>query len=165
MLKLKAYPAKVKERAAPPEVLEKSGVLGQCADVQLQRWAVVKNIEVCDTVIDFQSMRPLYSWDKSSLSQQKTFLHFLAFLSLRLLPWWLIAPRYSTQHFLLCLLVSGGLPVLSSIETKDQVILSSVLPKVSPVPRGTCDATCCGSHGGGTMRLQCLQFWTLEKTP
>lgn len=80
MLKLKAYPAKVKERAAPPEVLEKSGVLGQCADVQLQRWAVVKNIEVCDTVIDFQSMRPLYSWDKSSLSQQKTFLCFLAFL-------------------------------------------------------------------------------------
>lgn len=83
MLKLKAYPAKVKEQAAPPEVLEKSGVLGQCADVQLQRWAVVKNTEVCDTVIDFQSMRPLFSWDKSSLSQQKTFLRFLAFPSLR----------------------------------------------------------------------------------
>lgn len=61
VLKLKVYPMKVKEQAASPEVMENNGVLSQCA--------VVKNKEVCDTMICFQPMRPLYSWDRSSVSQ------------------------------------------------------------------------------------------------
>lgn len=69
VLKFEVHPVKVKVQGAPPEVLEKSRGLGQCADVQLQRWALVKNTEICDTVIYFQSLSPLYSWDKSSVSQ------------------------------------------------------------------------------------------------
>lgn len=99
-------------------------------------------------IIYFQSIRPLYS--RGQIQSEPA--------------------GYSSHHFLLCLLLSRGLPMLSSIVAKDQVFFFFVFPKASPghpclcFPSGACDATCCGIHTDGTMKLWCLQLWTLEKT-
>lgn len=103
---------------------------------QVQKWAVAENTEASDMIIYFKSIRPHYS--RAQIQSEPA--------------------DYSTHHFLLCLLLSRGLPMLSSITAKDQVFFS-IFPKASPghpclcFPSGACDATCCGIHADGTMKL------------